>query len=826
MSASSSDDFKSSPRSFAAAASPVRAAAKPAWGWDYCFIFRAPNFTSGQVRETNSPVCGVDEEWEDQPFSGKDSPQNGVGSPVGSDLSPGRREVALDADSCVVLDETTDKAVVEAVEMRVDILSRLRSAGFVFSQIYVPTESVIYLRFGLSQRRLKEKAELMEMELELKEQYGSGYLKFTRGRANCFRNADRETVEAGAPYFCPSDRILIILATLQSKENWGCDLNIERLVYKQKISSAFAVHSTATRDRLIQDVVWDRWYDPTWKPPLRSMKEYLGARVTLYFGFLSFYARCLIGIAVVSVPAYTAYRLTRSAVAIAVLRVIFGISLVVWTTFFLEGWKRRNAIVNIDFGLNDYHEDMSDETRPQFRGDKRIGFYCHGGFVDLSDLAGDADEESNIATADLPKNPWQDPTEARNALLVSIAVTSACVSVVAALIFLILFFRGEIVDYFDTTRAAGLKDAVPGILNAIVITGSDPVWRIVSLALTRRENHRTNQLFENSLVLKRFSFQFFSNYSSLLYIAFIKPRSSCRNGYYSNKPDCMVELESQMMSLVITKATIQQLMEIGIPFIVSRVKQFLAVRKAGKVNSATPLSPGTEQGDGGELAFASTPNNQYVIESKLAPYQSTIEDYAEMVIQFGYLSLFGLAFPCAALVNLLNNLVEVRTDAFKILALSQRTNADDAADIGAWYLILQFLGWFSVLTNTGLLVYTANSVKGLFKPNTDEKVETLIKVLAFFIMEHILFALKGAAAALIKDIPGRTHRVLARQNYDIARAFNEGWENSFRGTSLLKVSEEHKKMSTDQCNVFARVSMDLGRKSEVQADLADTTKEE
>lgn len=232
-------------------------------GLGLLFYFSRSQLYVGPVRETNSPVCGVDELWEDQPFSDKDSPRNAVGSPVGSDLSPGRREVALDADSCVVLDETTDKVVLEAVEMRVDILSRLRSAGFVFSQIYVPTENVIYLRFGLSQGRLKEKAELMEMELELKEEYGSGYLKFTRGRANSFRNANRETVETGAPYFCPSDRILIILATLQSKENWGCDLNIERLVYKQKISSAFAVHSTVTRDRLVQDVVWDRWYDPT-----------------------------------------------------------------------------------------------------------------------------------------------------------------------------------------------------------------------------------------------------------------------------------------------------------------------------------------------------------------------------------------------------------------------------------------------------------------------------------------------------------------------------------------------------------------------------------
>lgn len=508
MSEAVSADFVTSPESFLAPESPLRAAAKPAWGWDYCFVFRAPKFSHGNVRETSSPVCGIDEECEDHIDDGDQySPKNVIGSPTASDASEGPRDVALDADSCVILDETTEKEVVEAVEMRIDILSRLRSAGFVFSQIYVPTENAIYLRFGLSKQRLKEKAELMEMELELKEEYGSGYLKFTRARAACFQNSEKDTLKNGSPYFCPSDRILIILATLQSKEHWGCDLNIERLVYKQKITSAFAVHSNVTKDRLIQDVVWDRWYDPTWAPPLKSMKEYVGARVTLYFGFLNFYARYLVGIALLSVPAYTAYRLTRNPLAIAILRVIFGIALVVWTTIFLEKWKRRNAIINIDFGLNDYHEDMSDETRPQFMGDQRIGFYCHGGFVDVSDLVSSADEENNVSAAELPKNPWQDPREARNALLVSILVTGVCVSVVATLIFLILFFREGIVKYFDGfTNSSVLANAMPGILNAIVITGSDPVWRIVSLALTRRENHRTNQLFENSLVLKRFRY--------------------------------------------------------------------------------------------------------------------------------------------------------------------------------------------------------------------------------------------------------------------------------------------------------------------------------
>jgi Calcium-activated chloride channel len=462
---------------------------RPGWGWDFCFVFRAPGFTDGQVRQgAYAVVAGVEGEDDE---GGSDS------SPHNFDVSEEEPATPLDAESCVVIDDD-DKAIKEAVEMRCNILARLCSAGFAFSQIYVPSEESIFLRFGLSNKALQAKAEKMGMELGLRDEHGGGFIKFTKSAAASFKNSSRPSLEAGSPYFCPSDRILIILATLQSKEAWGCDLNIERLVFKGKIMQAFAVHSPPEQQQLVRDVVWGRKFTP----PIDKMKEYLGARVTLYFCFLSFYAHYLVGIAALSIPVYVMYRVLRNYFALAVLRCVFGLALVLWTTLFLEQWKRRNADVNIQFGLNDYHEDTSDDTRPQFRGETRVGFYCRGGFVSLDDLVsstgvdvengGSGGLNRGVPLDELPKNPWHDPREARNAVIVSFAVTCLCVSVVATFIFLILFFRSDIVAYFST-RIPVLANAMPGILNAIVIAVSDPIWQAVSVALTRRENHRTNQ---------------------------------------------------------------------------------------------------------------------------------------------------------------------------------------------------------------------------------------------------------------------------------------------------------------------------------------------
>lgn len=292
---------------------------------------------------------------------------------------------------------------------------------------------------------------------------------------------------------------------------------------------------------------------------------------------------------------------------------------------------------------------------------------------------------------------------------------------------------------------------------------------------------------------------------SLYYIAFVMPQLSnntCRPGFLGDGPDCMVELEFQMMSLVITKATIGQITEIGIPFVTSRVKLWLSRRRSANIEE---LARGTQTG------FSSS-HNRYVKEAHLGSYTTTMQDYGELVVQFGYLVLFGLAFPPAAVVALVNNLIEGRTDAFKILSLSQRVNADDAADIGAWYEILEILNVLSVVTNAGLVVFTAKAAQVIFgfDDTADGWRLLLYNTVAFFVMEHVLLAVKLAAAVLIPDVPGRTKRKKARQSYDIARFFGVGWQNAFRGNAMLEVDERQVELCRKYADLFDVASEDEG----------------
>jgi anoctamin-10/anoctamin-7 len=54
------------------------------------------------------------------------------------------------------------------------------------------------------------------------------------------------------------------------------------------------------------------------------------------------------------------------------------------------------------------------------------------------------------------------------------------------------------------------------------------------------------------------------------------------------------------------------------------------------------------------------------------------------VVQFGYVTLFVVAFPLAPLAALVNNVFETRVDSFKLLKLTRRPEPRGAYNIGIY----------------------------------------------------------------------------------------------------------------------------------------------
>jgi len=306
-------------------------------------------------------------------------------------------------------------------------------------------------------------------------------------------------------------------------------------------------------------------------------------------------------------------------------------------------------------------------------------------------------------------------------------------------------------------RAQPSLSFIGGILNAFLIMVMNLFWRRVAEYLTRWENHRTMTAYYDQLIFKIFAFQFVNSYTSLYYIAFAK---NTHRIFFSNdledeckKPlgqddtrvvlgdGCQDELMVQVLTLLGTNIIFGQTREVILPWAISQIKFYLFKR-------ATKMDDGER---------ANVP--QYQKEANLQNYTGTFDEYNEMVIQYGYVTLFAAAFPLAPLMAVINNIIEVRTDAIKFLTGINRPPYRGAHDIGTWYGILEVIGVMAVITNCLLIGYALIPVYDLFNQNA---YHTFV---AITILEHFIFLVKFAISVLIPDQPGIIRKAIAKQEY-------------------------------------------------------------
>lgn len=93
------------------------------------------------------------------------------------------------------------------------------------------------------------------------------------------------------------------------------------------------------------------------------------------------------------------------------------------------------------------------------------------------------------------------------------------------------------------------------------------------------------------------------------------------------------------------------------------------------------------------------------------PIHGLYEEYLEMVIQYGFVTLFVAAFPLAPFFALLNNIIEIRLDATKLITQWKRPMAERAQDIGTWFTILVAVSKLAVLVNAAIIAFTSDFVQ-------------------------------------------------------------------------------------------------------------------
>ena len=152
-----------------------------------------------------------------------------------------------------------------------------------------------------------------------------------------------------------------------------------------------------------------------------------------------------------------------------------------------------------------------------------------------------------------------------------------------------------------------------------------------------------------------------------------------------------------------------------------------------------------------------------LVKSEKQGLGSTFYEYNELALQYGYLVLFSILLPAAPVLALVNNLIEIRSDAFKTIYASRRTRAEAACDIGPWSRALKTLSFLGLACNLALLAVTSDFFDqlALYAPwfeATGARLGTAI------LAEHLL-GLKLLIDFVVPDVPSKVRVRLHREEY-------------------------------------------------------------
>ncbi|XP_047230741.1 anoctamin-8 [Girardinichthys multiradiatus] len=163
----------------------------------------------------------------------------------------------------------------------------------------------------------------------------------------------------------------------------------------------------------------------------------------------------------------------------------------------------------------------------------------------------------------------------------------------------------------------------------------------------------------------------------------------------------------------------------------------------------------------------STTLTQAEMESCMQTYADTFQDYQEMFVQFGYVVLFSSAFPLAAMCALINNIIEIRSDAFKLCTGLQRPFGVRVESIGQWQTAMEAMGLIAIIVNC-YLIGQCGQLQRLFPWLSPE-----MAIISIVILEHFAVLLKYIIHVAIPDIPTWVKEEMSKLDYQRREAFKK-----------------------------------------------------
>eukprot|EP00250_Pteridium_aquilinum_P007824 c17468_g1_i1 orf=165-2180(+) len=471
---------------------------------------------------------------------------------------------------------------------------------------------------------------------------------------------------------------------------------LSKLMAAKVIKDVLILHEDKKRKELLHNWAF-KWGDFT-SQPVDSIYLYFGPKVAIYFTFLGMYTQWLFYPSIIGIFFYY----TDLGSWESIVPPLFSMLAVTWAVLFLQFWKRKNAAVlarwNQGFTFDEFGTDLSSSSNDAIARAKSL-------------TTGVTKAEKQV----YQKEEWAEHFRSfRNNA-----------AVIGGILCLQLPFEIFYAHISYIIKSKILNFLVTGIY-LLVIQYFTTLGGKFAARLTKSEQYANKEAEADSLIYKVFGVYFMQTYIGLLYHALFQR-------------DFTMLRQFLIQRLVISQI-INNITENLIPYISYRRNKHntLQMDKDAKKDREEKSKLHMPQIEKEYLKPSYTASIDNDLEDGL------FDDFLELALQFGMVAMFASAFPLVFAFALINNLIEIRSDALKLLLMLRRPVPRAAYSIGAWLNIFQFLGVIAICTNCALLVC-------LYDQQGKWTVEPGLA--AVLLMEHVLLLVKFGFSCFVPEEP-------------------------------------------------------------------------
>ncbi|XP_044484669.1 anoctamin-like protein At1g73020 isoform X2 [Mangifera indica] len=471
---------------------------------------------------------------------------------------------------------------------------------------------------------------------------------------------------------------------------------LKRLESEGIIKQVFPLHDETKRRKLLRSWALN-WWDLT-EQPIDEIYSYYGTKIAIYFAFLGKYTQWMFFPAAFGLILQT---VDFGSLQLLVLPVFF-ISIILWAVLFFQFWKRKNYALLARWHINC--------TIGASQGNKLLGLDQSP--LELMEKMGMNEKQE--------KQLYQ-----RYEWLGYLMRFRNDAIIILSIICLQLPFELAYAHLYEVIGSDLLKFGLTGIY-LFFIQYFTQFGGKISVKLIKYENNENTEYRADSLVYKVFGLYFMQSYIGIFYHALLH-----RN---------FTTLRKVLIQRLMISEVLENLLENSLPYLKYSYKKYRTIRNKKKHEKGSSSA---------KICFTTRVEKEYLKPAYSASIGDEVEDglfddFLELALQFGMIMMFACVFPLAFAFTVVNNIMEIRTDALKLLFMLKRPVPRAATSIGAWINIFQFLIVMSICTNSALLVW-------LYDEEGKWKVEPGLA--GILIMEHILLLIKFGFSRLLPEEP-------------------------------------------------------------------------